>query len=360
MEEVLRESEEKYRAVIKQSADAIFLMDMETNKVMETNRALRELLGYAPKEMEERSIYELMAHTTKEINFLIRAAGSLPGFKGERRYRSKDRSLLEMEVSASVIFHQKKQTLCVVARDVTRRKGAEEEMKKQFMRFKLEEKKLYLVKEKDPHHSIFAFVDLLNIGKHGWVISRNPRMELGKLFTGKFEFTWLAEREGKNTLPPDLGKIESYIESIPEKSAILLDRLDYLIFKSGFRETLNFVQHLREMCYLKNLVLILSVDPGTLKAEELRLLEKECHEVEEQARRPVSGPLMEVLEYVYNENFKGVKPSYGAIGKAFRMSKPTVGKKLGHLLSDGYLKLELRGNRKLLELTELGINVLSK
>jgi PAS domain-containing protein len=50
-EESLRESEAKYRAVLEQSADNIFLADLETKKILESNVSLRNLLGYSADEM---------------------------------------------------------------------------------------------------------------------------------------------------------------------------------------------------------------------------------------------------------------------------------------------------------------------
>jgi hypothetical protein len=47
-------------------------------------------------------------------------------FIGERKYRRKDGSLVDVEVSASIILRNGRETLCVVAHDVTERKKNEE------------------------------------------------------------------------------------------------------------------------------------------------------------------------------------------------------------------------------------------
>jgi PAS domain-containing protein len=48
-EETLRESEERYRAVIEQSAEGLYLVDGDTKRILETNPALQDMLGYTPQ-----------------------------------------------------------------------------------------------------------------------------------------------------------------------------------------------------------------------------------------------------------------------------------------------------------------------
>ena len=50
-EEKLRESEERYRAVAEQSMDGIYLLDAGTLRILETNPALREMLGFSATEL---------------------------------------------------------------------------------------------------------------------------------------------------------------------------------------------------------------------------------------------------------------------------------------------------------------------
>jgi PAS domain S-box-containing protein len=45
-EQALRKSEERYRAVVEQTADAIFLIDGTTRRILEGNARFHELLGY--------------------------------------------------------------------------------------------------------------------------------------------------------------------------------------------------------------------------------------------------------------------------------------------------------------------------
>ena len=49
-----REAEERYRAVIEQSAEGIYLVDADSKHILEANPAFHELLGYAPEELRGR------------------------------------------------------------------------------------------------------------------------------------------------------------------------------------------------------------------------------------------------------------------------------------------------------------------
>lgn len=244
--------------------------------------------------------------------------------------------------------------------DITERKRVEEEMKERLMKFKLENGNIYLIKEPTLALSLEVFKDLLKIGYHGFAISRMPKEEFNKLLNENYEFFWLAEKNEKNILSPELKKIEAQIEKIPNKSAILIDRLDYIIFKNGFKETVSFIQHLREYAYLSALIIILSIDPSTLKEGELILLEKETKEVESRFIIDIPETMFEILRYIYQQNNFGVKPSYTEIQSKMKISKPTARKRIRGLLCFGYISEFVMGNKKNLELTRKGWNLFLK
>nr|MBC8485713.1 PAS domain S-box protein [Bacteroidota bacterium] len=125
-EEALRESEEKYRAVLEQSADNIYLIDIETKKILESNSTLRNLLGYSAGEMKKLTVYDFVTHQKDDINEKIeKVINQGRVFIGERKYLRKDGSPVDVEVSSSFITFGNRKALCVVSRDITERKKAE-------------------------------------------------------------------------------------------------------------------------------------------------------------------------------------------------------------------------------------------
>jgi PAS domain S-box-containing protein len=132
-EEALRQSEELYRTVVEQAAENIFIVDVETKRILETNASLRRSLGYTPEEFEDNTLYDIVAHDRHSVD---RNTQSIieegRRFLGERRYRRKDGSLVEVEVSASTIFYEGGEAMSIVAHDITERKRAEERLRQSF------------------------------------------------------------------------------------------------------------------------------------------------------------------------------------------------------------------------------------
>jgi PAS domain S-box-containing protein len=55
-EEALVQSEERYRAVVEQAAEGIFLFEVATGDILESNAAFKEMLGYATEELQSKKI----------------------------------------------------------------------------------------------------------------------------------------------------------------------------------------------------------------------------------------------------------------------------------------------------------------
>src|SRR5829696_2577492 len=127
VEAALRQSEELYRTVVEQAAENIFLVDMETKRVLEANAALRRSLGYAPEELKDLTLYDIVAHDRQSVDQNTqRILEEGQRYLGERRYRRKDGSLVDVEVSASEIYYDGGEAMSIVAHDITERKKAEE------------------------------------------------------------------------------------------------------------------------------------------------------------------------------------------------------------------------------------------
>ncbi|MDQ3286329.1 MAG: PAS domain S-box protein, partial [Actinomycetota bacterium] len=121
-EEALVQSEERYRAVVEQAAEGIFLFEVATGDILESNAAFKEMLGYATEELLSMKIYDLIAHDRESIDRNIqRILDEGSRFMGERRYRCKDGSLVDVEVTASLISYGGKWVICTVVRDVSER-----------------------------------------------------------------------------------------------------------------------------------------------------------------------------------------------------------------------------------------------
>src|SRR5215217_3606693 len=116
VEEALRHSEELYRMVVEQAAESIF----------EANETFHRSLGYTAEEIQRLTLYDFVAHDRESVDrYTQRVLEEGRFVVGERKYRRKDGTLLDVEVSASAISHNGRVAMCVTAHDVTERKRAE-------------------------------------------------------------------------------------------------------------------------------------------------------------------------------------------------------------------------------------------
>src|SRR5215218_4774087 len=130
-EERLREREELYRNVVEQAAENIFLFDPYTGQILEANASFHQSLGYEAEELRRLTLYDIVAHDRESIDRNIRLVLEEGRHAiGERRYRRKDGSLIDVEVNASAIAYGGRPALCVVAHDVTQRKEAEKALRR--------------------------------------------------------------------------------------------------------------------------------------------------------------------------------------------------------------------------------------
>ncbi|VVB71011.1 Methanogenesis regulatory histidine kinase FilI [uncultured archaeon] len=130
-EEALRQSEENCRAVVEQAYDAIVLFDALNGKLIEANKSFCTLLGYDAEDISKLTIYDLVAHDHESVYQNIQIIITEKSHKiGERKYRRKDGSLIDLEVGASLIMRSGHAVISVVARDITERKIIEANLQK--------------------------------------------------------------------------------------------------------------------------------------------------------------------------------------------------------------------------------------
>ncbi len=134
VQEKLIESEEKYRTLVEQAFDGIIIYSPE-GVMLDFNQSAYTYLGYTKDEFSKLSISDFFFPEDlilKPIDFeRLKVKKSTID---HRRLRRKDGSSLEMEISTKVLPNN---NLMAIARDVTERKKAEEQIKKTNERFEI-------------------------------------------------------------------------------------------------------------------------------------------------------------------------------------------------------------------------------
>jgi len=131
VEAKLKESEEKYKTLVETSNDMIFTVDLNGNFQF-TNKAFEKNLGYSDEEIKKINGFELVH--PEDLEIVKQQFAQLVEGKSvdnmEYRYKTKNGSYINILNNASPIFDSQGNTVATfgVARDITERKRAEEEL----------------------------------------------------------------------------------------------------------------------------------------------------------------------------------------------------------------------------------------
>jgi PAS domain S-box-containing protein len=125
-EEALRASEERYRAILEQAADAIFIHD-DNGRILDVNQKACRNLGYSREELLSKSIGDIdpeAIQTEKDKLWSKVIAGG--HFTFESRQKRKDGGTIPVEVSRGSVHLPDRLVIIGTARDITERKRAED------------------------------------------------------------------------------------------------------------------------------------------------------------------------------------------------------------------------------------------
>jgi diguanylate cyclase (GGDEF)-like protein/PAS domain S-box-containing protein len=131
-QEALRQSEEKFRATFEHAPLGIAEVSLD-GRVVEANPKLAAMLGYTNEELKQLRIEELTHPSEIEQSLANRRKlfdGENDFFVMEKRYVRKDRSLVWVNVTASLTsIDNVPQYMVVAVEDITARKRVEEDLK---------------------------------------------------------------------------------------------------------------------------------------------------------------------------------------------------------------------------------------
>jgi PAS domain S-box-containing protein len=136
-EEALEESETRYRRLFESAQDGILILDADTGKIEDANPFILDMLGHDHKEMVEKKLWEIGAF--KDIEKSQSAFLELQE-KEYIRYENlpletKDGRDISVEFVSNVYLVNHKKVIQCNIRDITKRKRAEEALRKSEQKF---------------------------------------------------------------------------------------------------------------------------------------------------------------------------------------------------------------------------------
>jgi PAS domain S-box-containing protein len=134
-----KESDHIFRAIFENAADGILLVDVKSKRFYIGNRVLCQMLGYGPQELQTLEISDI--HPEKDLPYIteqfekqvkeeLTLATNIP-------VRRKDGSVFYADINAFPITFGRKTYLMGIFRDITRRRNAEEKLRRSEETFRL-------------------------------------------------------------------------------------------------------------------------------------------------------------------------------------------------------------------------------
>jgi PAS domain S-box-containing protein len=127
-EELLGESELKFRTIFDSASDGMFLVDQKTRSFVLANNSCLRMLGYSADEFAGLSIADL--HPEEDVQFVFAQIESFveggKGMRGRLRFRRRDGSLFPADVHPSGMLLGNQACILIRFNDATERTRAEE------------------------------------------------------------------------------------------------------------------------------------------------------------------------------------------------------------------------------------------
>lgn len=129
---ILDDNEARFRAVVEQTTEGIFLLSPQTLNVIECNDAFVNLIGYENiEEVKRLNAFDVDIAKPEEIERMTRIVREEnSSLSAERKYRKKDGSIIHVEIIGRCINYRENVAYCINVRDITKRKKVEIEVKR--------------------------------------------------------------------------------------------------------------------------------------------------------------------------------------------------------------------------------------
>ncbi len=123
-EQVLTESEQRYRSLFESNHDAVFLVDLETFRIVDANPAAARTYGYGREEMLQLRHVDLSAEPEKTLQVMRDRPPSVP----LRFHRKRDGTVFPVELAKSYLQINGREYTMASVRDISGRLQAEQQV----------------------------------------------------------------------------------------------------------------------------------------------------------------------------------------------------------------------------------------
>ncbi|MBS7616957.1 PAS domain S-box protein [Candidatus Bathyarchaeota archaeon] len=226
MEETLRESEERLRKLIENAPDAIYINDLDGNFI-DGNKQAELLIGYKKEELIGKNLFEVILYSEKYAEKVKEAMAK--NKKGEKfgpeefELVRKDGSHVFVEISSFPVMRGGKVEVIGIARDITRRKEMEENLREYMERLeeKVEEKTREL---RQAQEQLIKAERLAAIGQVAAMVGHDLRNPLTSIAGVAY---YLKRKFGAEVDKSTNEMLDVLEADVQHANAIITDLLDY-------------------------------------------------------------------------------------------------------------------------------------
>jgi len=130
-EEALSESEDKYRKLFELGSDALFLIEVETGRILDLNDTALKMYGYSREETLQMKNTDFSAEPAQTRQATVEHEQQIP----VRYHKKKDGTIFPTDISVAYFTWYGKEVCIAAIRDITQRKRAEEALRESERRF---------------------------------------------------------------------------------------------------------------------------------------------------------------------------------------------------------------------------------
>lgn len=125
---------ERFRALLDETNDVIFLIEVHSGKLADFNISASEKLGYSPQKLSEMSVHDIISPDEIEgmkhiIDNLVKGRKLKNRLTVETFLKRQDNSQINVEINISLVRFSDDAYIVMVARDITERKAFENALK---------------------------------------------------------------------------------------------------------------------------------------------------------------------------------------------------------------------------------------
>jgi PAS domain S-box-containing protein len=260
-EDILEESEERYKKIVTTSIDAIVIFDAGTTQVLDVNNAALNLYGYTKEEFLKLNLEDITAEKDKTVEAINKVVNGNINMISLRYHKKKDGLVFPVEISPGIFSLKDRKVIFGIIRDITERKKTEEKIRDAEKKLKIHAKELMesnvalkvLLKQREQDQKDFEKNIISNI-KH-LIMPYIERLKKNKSMSDELVYLNIIESNINKIVSPFSVKLSlQYLDFTP-KEIMIAD-----LVKDGKQD--------------KDLMEILNISIGTVKTHRRNIRKK--------------------------------------------------------------------------------------